>query len=437
MNFKSVKVHGLWALGLVSSFFVGTAWEKAPGANEESRANSFRNERSSPGAGRSSSSREPGPKTSSRSSRTTSGSKDLISSLFNSTTLSNGDLEALTLEALSDPNQVKRRLAFSRLLSGMTAENAATIRDQLVEGGAGGQEWRDFNYAWGAIAGEEAFSNAAMSEKRDLEALMSGWAATDPAGAMAMLEKLPADLTDQKTRLENGIVAGLADRDRDEATKYVAALAAGGRKDASRLMETVADEVLRQGGTTEASAWVATLDNGPLKGSAMNKVAERYVRSDPEAAAGWIEQFAAEDYATQAVAEVGEKWAEREPLAAVSWLDKLPEGPGQKAGLNSAFGDWEDKDPKAAGEYLLSMPGSAKRDSAISGFAAGYAWQDPETAIAWAQDIQDPAMRTESLKNVGYAYFRRNPDEAKTWLASSGLSTEVQAQIQTPRNRRR
>ena len=97
----------------------------------------------------------------------------------------------------------------------------------------------------------------------------------------------------------------------------------------------------------------------------------------------------------------------------------------------------EDKDPKAAGEYLLSMPGSAKRDSAISGFAAGYAWQDPETAIAWAQDIQDPALRTESLKNVGYAYFRRNPDEAKTWLASSGLSTEVQAQIQTPRNRRR
>ncbi|MFT6862519.1 MAG: hypothetical protein ACJAVK_001077 [Akkermansiaceae bacterium] len=437
MTSNSVRVHGLWALGLVGAFFFGTVWKKEPASAVPSPANATPTERRLSDAGASSGSRGFSEGTSSRSGRTASGADDLISSVFNSATLSNGGIEALTLEAFNDPNQVKRRLAFSRLLSGLTAENGASIRDQLVEAGAGGQEWRDFNYAWGAIAGEEAFAKAATGEKRDLEALISGWAATDPAGAIAMLEKLPGDLIDQKTKLENGIVAGLADRDRDEATKYVTALAAGGREEASRLMETVANEVLRQGGATEAAAWVATLDDGPLKGSAMNEVAERFVRNDPEAAAGWIAQFATEEYATRAVAEVGKTWAEREPLAAVNWLDELPEGPGQKAGLNSAFGDWEDKDPKAAGEYLLSMPGSAKRDSAISGFAAGYAWQDPETAIAWAQDIQDPGMRNDSLKRVGYAYFRRNPDEAKTWLANSGLSAEVQAAIQAPRNRRR
>lgn len=435
MTSKIVLVHGLWALGLVGAFFVGSA-RSIPSSSPESQTDTVRSDRNPVSFNGTSGSERTGDKSSTRSSRGLAESDDVISSIFNASTLTSGGIEALAFEAFSDPNQVKRRLAFSRLLAGMNAGNAASIRDQLVEAGAGGQEWRDFNYAWGAIAGEEAFTNSSITDKRDLESLISGWAATDPAGAIAMLDKLPADLADQKTKLENGIVAGLADRDRDEATRYVSALADGGRKDASRLMETVANEVLRQGGTGEASAWVATLDDGPLKGSAMNEVAERFVRNDPAAAAGWIEQFASEDYATRAVAEVGRKWAEREPLTAVDWLDKLPEGPGQKAGLNSAFGDWEDKDPVAAGEYLLSMPNSAKRDSAISGFANGYAWQDPQTALAWAQDIQDPGMRTDSLKRVGSAYFRRNPDEAKSWLATSGLPAEVQAEIQAPRRRR-
>ncbi|MEN8680528.1 MAG: hypothetical protein ABF391_10825 [Akkermansiaceae bacterium] len=431
---KPVTVHGIWGAAMIGAFFVGTSWQKAEYETNSGKVTSVPSTRTPSTLPLGSGTDASGP----QSQRSRSGRKDVVSEVFEANAFSEMGIDGLAAMAFKDPNQVKRRLAFSRLLAEMTSDNAMQIREKLMASGMNTRdpEWRDFNYAWGTIAGESAFSESLDMEQKDLYSVISGWATTDPTGAMAMLDRLPENLADQKKRLEEGVVAGLADRNRDEATAYVSKLLAGGRTDAARLMENVASEVIRQEGPVEASNWISTLEDGPLKGSAMNKVAERYARTDPEAAAGWIQAFAAEDYATRAVAQVGEKWAEREPLAAVSWLDQLPEGPGQKAGLNSAFGDWEDRDPIAAGQYLLDMPNSPKRDSAIKGFAEGYAWQDPQTAIAWAQDIQDPAIRSESLKKVGYAYYRRKPEEAKAWLTNSGLSAEVQTEILNSRRRR-
>lgn len=431
---KAIAVHGIWGAAMVTAFFVGTNWQKPPAETDHNANNSRKSFRTNSSLSSGSSDSAPGP----NSQRSNSGQGDLISEVFEANSFSELGIEGLAAMAFKDPNQIKRRLAFSRLLAAMTSDNATQIREELVASGLNTRdsEWRDFNYAWGSVAGEAAFSGSLSMEKKDLYSVISGWAATDPNGAMSMVERLPEDLANQKKRLEEGVVAGLADRDRDEATEYVSKLLAGGRADANRMMETVASEVIRQEGSVEASNWVASLEDGPLKGSAMNEVAERYARTDPESAAGWVQEFASEDYATRAIAEVGEKWAEREPLAAVSWLEKLPEGPGQKAGLNSAFGDWEDRDPIAAGNYLLAMPNSPKRDSAIRGFAEGYAWQDPKTAIAWAQDIQDPAIRSESLKKVGFAYYRRKPEEAKTWLTNSGLSSQAQSEILNSQRKR-
>ncbi|MDA7610114.1 hypothetical protein N8587_02425 [Akkermansiaceae bacterium] len=432
---KPVIVHGFWATVMVAAFFVGTAWQKSATADSrtsKTHDQATRGQSTSPAPSETGISRT-------TLTRSNSVENDPISKLLETTSFLELGFESLAAMALKDPNQLKRRLAFSHLLSGMTSENAVQIREELIAAGVNDldSEWRDFNYAWGTIAGEAAFSTSLTAEKIDLYSVISGWASTDPTGAIALLDQLPQDLAHgpdntlrtQRLHLEKGVVAGLADRNRDEATNYVSKLLAEGRSDAPRLMETVANEVIRQDGSIAASDWVTTLKDGPLKGSAMGEVAESYARTNPASAAGWIQEFAAEEYATRAVAEVGKKWAEREPLAAVSWLEKLPEGQGQKAGLNSAFGDWEDRDPIAAGNYLLSMPNSPKRDSAIRGFAEGYAWQDPKTAIAWAQDIQDPTIRNESLKKVGFAYYRRKPEEARTWLTESGLSSETKAEI--------
>ncbi len=342
-------------------------------------------------------------------------------------------LMALSDKAIRDPNPITRRLAFSRLLEALTPDNAVEIREQLLALGAEGDQWRDFNYQWGAVAGEEAFRFAASSEEKDLDAALAGWASANPSKALAMLDNLPEELQGQRDSLARSVVEGVSDRDLASATDLVLRLASEGVLKTDELMGIVANDAVRMQGVENAAKWSESLPNGPLKGAAMQRIAGDYAERDPEGAAAWAEGITDQDSSTRVIQEVSNTWAARNPVASVNWLESLPEGNGQKAGLRSVFGDWEDRDPAAATEYLASMPESAQRDSAISGFSRGYAWQDPEVAIAWALDISDPALRQDSLTRAGQVFLRRDADSARAWLDSSGLPTETREAILKPR----
>lgn len=360
----------------------------------------------------------------------------VLEGLFGSIASGARNPDALAEQAFRDPNPITRRLAFSRLLESLTPENAEALRSRMVELGADRDQWRDFHYSWGAIAGKAAFDHAMTSDEPDLAATMSGWAAANPSEALAMLNSLPETLHGQRDELTASVVSGLAHKDAALATDLVLKLGGEGNPRAGNLMEMVASETLRTKGPEQAAQWAESLPAGSLKGAAMGRVAETFVDRDPEGAARWVQRFAAEDYATRAVERIGGEWAENDPVAAVGWLESLPAGPGQSAGLRNAFGDWEDRDPAAAGQYLLAMPQSPQRDSAISGFATGYAWQNPQVAIAWAQDIRDPELRQNSLTRAGQAYYRRDPAGALAWLETSGLPENLRQQVANPEIRR-
>lgn len=363
--------------------------------------------------------------------------KSEVQKLFSKSEQGGGDYLGIATTAIQDPNPVTRRLAFAELLGAMTLENADEIRAHLASLGVGGDEWRDFNYTWGALGGKAAFDQALLAEDKDLRALLSGWAAVDPAGAIALLSQLPADLEGERKAFEESIVSGLADLDFAQAVAFINQLEDQGRENASSLIGLVAGEVLRSGTAQEASLWANTLPAGTMRGEAMARIAGRFAREDSEAASKWITAHADQDYAARPIAEIGRTWGREEPAAAADWLQSLPQGEGPKNGLSETFSDWEDSNPTAAAEYLLAMPQSELRDSSISGFARGYAWQDPVTSLAWAADISDPALRERTLTETGQIYFERNPEEASQWIQSSGLPPEMQAAMRTPRERRR
>ncbi|MGB6221484.1 hypothetical protein [Haloferula sp.] len=425
-----MKWHLAWAAMAVVAFVVGkaTTSDSEPDRSAESKVDTLR-----ANASRANGIDADGTKLT-RNSGSASERSPVID-LFGSLSANGAGLNALAEQAFRDPNPITRRLAFGQLLASLTPENAGEIRDLLVANRAGGDEWRDFHYSWGAISGREAVDFAAKSGEQDMEATMSGWASANPAEALSFLDNLPEDLAGSRTEIAQSIVAGLADRDLGSATDLVMKLAADGVEGADRMIEVVAFEALRSGGPSEAAAWATTLADGSVKGAAMNRIAGAYVREDPQAAAAWIENFAAEDYAARAVAEVGEEWGERDPTSAVSWLETLPAGQGQSSAFREVLGDWEDTDPVAASQYLSNMPPSPQRDAAVSGFARGYAWQDPQAAIAWAQDISDPALRQRSLTEAGQAYYRRDPESARAWLENSGLPPEAQQQVLERRRR--
>jgi hypothetical protein len=427
-----LKLHAAWLVAAVATFGLGILHKSDTAANDSFGASdgtkSQDSSRRNPGNDASSPADRP------RVQRPSSPPTDsIIAGLFGGKSIAS--IKELADMALRNPNQITRRLAFSRLLETMTPDNAEQIRTQLAELGADADQWRDFNFSWGAIAGKSAFDSPSNSRKGALGDTLAGWAAAKPEEALAMFENLPAALEGKREELTSGIVSGLADSNRFLATDLVLRLNQQGNKNAPQLMDLVAIETLRAEGPETAALWSDSLPDGPLKGAAMSRIAGDFARNNPEAAAAWAQRHASAEFAATAIERISGQWTAQNPQAAVGWLESLPAGKGQSAGLQTAFNDWEDRDPATAGQYLLSMPNSPQRDTSISGFSYGYAWQDPQMAIQWAGSISDVNLRQRSLTHAGKIYFSQNPAAARAWLKTSGLATEVQQQITNPSQR--
>ena len=156
--------------------------------------------------------------------RQTSEESDLDGSVAGAKrTFGQGGIETIAKEAFSDPNPLKRELAFARLLGGLTPENAEEIREQLRDGSASGDQWRLFQYAWGSVDGPGALSKATEIERKDwregaISTALSGWASADPSKAIAWLGEMDEG---ERGRYQDDLVNGLADSDIGLASDYV------------------------------------------------------------------------------------------------------------------------------------------------------------------------------------------------------------------------
>ncbi|MED5587026.1 MAG: hypothetical protein VYB61_11770 [Verrucomicrobiota bacterium] len=348
--------------------------------------------------------------------------------------LSDWDIDQLGQMMTKDSNPIRRRMAFSRLLQGLTPDNAKQIREQVMSLHHESSEFRDFHYAWGAISGAEAVLHAQKTRERDMDATMSGWASAQPDDAFNWVNDQDAGLRD---RFKGSMIAGIADINPAAAADYAYQLESMGHKDADRMLGIVASRVLRSEGHLEASLWAENLPDGPMRAAALDRVAHDYVAHDPEEAASWAERFAGQPHNARVIEEVGDEWAERDPVAAINWLNSLQAGAGKSEGLSSAFGEWAKRDPTAASQHLVSMPESPERDSAISGFSRRIASENPQAAIAWAAEINDANARENALVRAGQSMFRRDASGTREWLATSGLPPAAQEQIVNPPQNRR
>jgi len=350
--------------------------------------------------------------------------------------LTEEQIAAVAREAFRDGNPLVRRRAFDRLLENLTSENAKDMLVHLKKNRVGGDQWRDFHYAWGTIDGKAAVEHASKSEDRDLSYTMAGWASTYPEAAIAHLSNLPEEDKRYYHHLQEALVSGMADNDTARATDYVLQLANEGNDRANHLFGVVTREVVSSVGIEEAAQWSQNLPDGDLKGAALDSVAHSFTNRDPEAAAQWVEQFAGQSFADRAIEEVGDEWAERDPASAVNWLETLSEGRGQNMGLHSAFGEWAQRDPVAAGERITAMPRSPQRDAAISGFSRRVSYSDPGAAIEWANSIAEESSRVRALTHAGQQLFRRDRTAAEAWVGSSGLPPQAQQAVLNPPRRR-
>ncbi|YCM42357.1 hypothetical protein V2O64_13690 [Verrucomicrobiaceae bacterium 227] len=394
---KSYLIHVGWAIVALVSFLLGSQYiDEAPnksGANNGAAGS----QSSAPGLSSRSvegESRGPG-----RSGRTRGSDNFTSTPVAN---LSEGQISQLGQDLRDARNPLERRELFSQLLKGLTVENAKTIREQIAHLDSGSSEFRDFHYAWGAIAGQEAVLHGAETKERDMATTLAGWAEADPDAALAYFNGL-TDEEKKSNELKWGTAHGLADADPNLAVQFALDRHQNGDRDAGKLIDLAAREILRSGDVANAAQWATTIPDGPMQAAAISRVAREY--------------------------------ADENPVEASQWASTLPAGDSKNKALWNSFREWAAEDPQAAASKLNTMTSSPERDSAAYGYTNRIAWEDPAAALDWAGTISNESTRQKAITESARVYFRKDPEAAKQWLSTSGLNEKQQADITRRRGR--
>ena len=443
---STLLVHGAWLAAAFTAFVVGAQMFPAGGDSDGARPDSIVAKDGQRAGGAKTDGAGALRKSGSRSEKLVAGP-----TAVKPPPLTDAQIAALGEQFRKATNPIERRLAFSKLLEGLTAENALLVREQIEHLDHRSAEFSEFHYAWGAVGGVNAIMFGADTEEDDMSPALAGWASSDPSAARAWFEKLDMESdagfdallkdreikpNDLRNHLMRGLVKGIADSDPGAATEFLQAMAAAGNESAYHgMMHSVVESVMRTDPPAEAADWSSGIEDGKLRQQAMARVADHFARRDLKAATEWAMELSGQPENASAIAQVGSHMARRDPQKAVAWLNELPAGSGQNAGMARALSEWTGRDPGAASEYLTSMPPSPAKDSAISGFSRRLAWADPHAAIIWAESISSEEQRIETLIGAGRAWTRKDERGAAAWAAGSGLPEEVQEAILNPPKR--
>ena len=347
--------------------------------------------------------------------------------------LSKAEIKTLVDLAIKSSDPIERRKAFDRLLEEMKSdsfnyEQAMNIRIAMHQGGASGDQWRTFDYAWGAndpASAIKEIDNIPEQYRRGFTSnMLPGLASVEPQTAIGIVEAMEGEMRQQMT---GRLIEGLADYDINFATDYVIEMAESGDPNIAQHMKRLAKEVMETTGLEGGLEWVENLEEGALQATALRSVANEYANERPEEAAKWSEQFIGNDQNARIFGEIVREWGDKE--AAAAWVDSLEPGQGQKDAISAVYGFKGSRTPEKALQEIQAMPQSDNKDFALNGFISGLAGQDGEAAVAWAEEITRPGMRTAAMVRAAKQYFKQDSSATQEWFVSSGLPIEAWYQI--------
>jgi hypothetical protein len=314
--------------------------------------------------------------------------------------------------ALSDPNPLRRNARIAELLINLNAGNAAEVLAAFENGPRNDEtnrHFRDFMYAWGRLAGEDAIAYAFDSEssRRDSRAgtsAMSGWATQDPEGA----KEYVAGVKDAGTRqwMHSAVMREMLQSDLDGAIAY------SEKNEKSRArgvqMDQLASALFEQRGVNGITDWVNGIDHTSeendmlsYKRYAAGIALDRMAADDPDAARQFILDNSAQPFITSDGLERAARRAAGPINEELEWLTQLPaEVSGQRHAIGERFEDYIREDFAAAGQWLASRELSPAYDEAIQDYAFSAARDNREAALAWAERITDAKMKEDTMRRL-------------------------------------
>lgn len=140
----------------------------------------------------------------------------------------------------------------------------------------------------------------------------------------------------------------------------------------------------------------------------------------------WADELPAGSLRMTAVDEIALRWSRVEPEAAVEWSRQLDAGEMKRA-IDIAVTEWARLDSEAPAGYLGNLDPGPARDHGIAAYVEVLSSQDLNAISGWANLIQDSALREASLLRVASDWRSRNREAYEEWVPSSGLSARALA----------
>jgi hypothetical protein len=159
-----------------------------------------------------------------------------------------------------------------------------------------------------------------------------------------------------------------------------------------------------------ATAWANTLPVGAERSGALISAATTWTQKEPQAAATYVGGLSAEDEKARATLAVAAVWATADPAEAAKWVERFPEGTVREEAVAQLLGTWAERNLDAAGQWLRNLPDTRSRDVAVSAFCTVLESADPVASFAWAETISDKSIREQRIESAALAWMDRHPD---------------------------
>jgi GNAT superfamily N-acetyltransferase len=186
--------------------------------------------------------------------------------------------------------------------------------------------------------------------------------------------------------------------------------------------------------------WAEALpdDEDSFRLQVFQRVASTVAEIDPERAAGWATQHAAD--AWDLPRRVGVRWVRRDPLAAMAWLATLPAGRGREIGVRETYLIFLRTNRPAALAYVEQATLEPWLDPAVSLYTKAI-MSDPVRAphaLAWAARISDATLRDTTIVLIGRVWLVADEAAALAWMETAEISDGMRQKILTlpPRQRK-
>lgn len=193
-----------------------------------------------------------------------------------------------------------------------------------------------------------AYAEANTGNRFARNTILTSWAATDPDAAIRWAQEHHTEGEGEGNPWMIGVIQGIAASDPQRASQLLAEMPFS--EERGEAMAALLPHLLAQG-AEKAQAWVESISDDQLKQGAISRLAETLAIKDPAGTAEWLTRNPGEA-SQRSMDDVISAWMTQDQDSAIAYYKGLPAGPDRSNALRGVANNLAMSDPQAAADFI-------------------------------------------------------------------------------------